>query len=264
MATTLVTKLKAAVSNANLKKIGEGEIALYITSTKDYIEINNSQFSNLYFTADVDLNITTSGAYFTDVETRTQNLGTQITAHASSTSNRLSIKGTSASWVVLKVSNYYACGCGAANVTFNGLNALKYSVATFAGPFAPSSSLAELGKISRIKDISRVTVASDWNFHFAGDIADIGSLNLRNADFTAEALVVGNIEDFAAKICKNFPTRTDSVNCGCTGTNVKINGAKLSNRVYIKLNGDGTCKITTDTAYTTVLASYNGSAWTYM
>lgn len=264
MGTCLVTKLKAAVSNTNLKKMGEGEIAFQISSSQEYIEINNSEYSLVYFTEPTKVKIVSSGAYFTDAATRTQNLGTEVDALPNSTANKLVVMGSKNAWVVLRISDYYTFGRGSGTILCNGLNVLKYSTLTSGNAYAQDASLAEAGKITRLTVVSRpVSSPAGWNFSWAGAFEELGNLNLTTADMTNQANVTGSIEAFAAKVCQKYPTKSDATNCGLTGSAVLFHGATANQRLYVKFNGNGTCKITTDASYNNQVAAYNGSTWTY-
>ena len=264
MGTMLLTKMRAAVSNANLKDIGMGEIAFQISTSQDYIEFNNSSSSIVYFTQPTHVKITSSGAYFTDTSAHTQNLGTEVDALACSSANKLAIKGTAGAWVVIQISDYYTFNQGSSSILCRGLNVLKYSPLLKANAYAQGASLEEVGKITRLTSVSRpVSSPTGWNFSWQGAFEELGNLNLTTADMTNQSNVTGSIEAFAAKVCQKYPTKSDATNCGLTNTAVQFHGATAGQRLYVKFNGDGTCKITTDSSYTTTVATYNGSTWSY-
>lgn len=262
--TMLLTKMRAAVSNANLKKIGTGEIAFQISNSQDYIEFNNSEYSTIYFTQPTHVKITSSGAYFTDTSTHSQNLGTEVDALPSGAANKLAIKATANAWVVIQISDYYTFGNGSGTILCKGLNVLKYSTVSKANAYAQDASLEEVGKITRITSVTRpVSSPAGWNFSWQGDFEELGNLNLTIADMTMQSNVTGSIEAYAAKVCQKYPTKSDATNCGLTDTAVQFHGATANQRLYVKFNGDGTCKITTDSSYANTVATYNGSTWSY-
>lgn len=262
MAQCLVTKLKAAVNDNSLKKLGEGRIAIFLTQTT--LVCNNSQYSALNFNADCHLKIETSGAYFTDNETTTQNLGTELNAHAASASNKFTIKGTASTFVILTISNYYAMGIAGFQMC-DGLNVLKYCAnPKNAYPYGTNAQLSEVAKIPTITSVTRTTAAPNgWEKSWRGELKSISVLNLVNVDVGGTVDAYGSLEEFAAGLCTHFPTRSDSCTVRLSASNITLNGVVQSAPHYIKFNGDGTCRITTDSAFNTTVATYNGTTWSY-
>lgn len=78
----------------------------------------------------------------------------------------------------------------------------------------------------------------------------------------------GSVESVVEKTIENYPTKEKSLLINLYsqaegGGTVTFHGTALTVALYIEFNGDGTANVYNNTDHSTVIASYNGTTWTY-